>query len=1045
MAKKLLIAVLALMLIATVAFSASNRKASEPKPVLAKKSINLTKAAILDVATDPIIWEDDFEGGQEHWIPDANWGYVDAPGGGKEYSPETGWSLVDTEGHSPTHSWMASTDNNCELDFLVSPVISLPTELMDDEGNTMDLKGLKLNYWLKGNVSVDTWHHILGPADVAWGYDTTAPGEGASSWFCDLHSMSSDAMWRQWLVTPEIDLTGSNGTLAFMHKLNTEPEFDYVAVSISEDDFLSYTTLGFWGGGTGEFDWTTESIDISDWTDKTVKIRFSSKGDYGTAEDGWWIDAIDIGGVLTDDGGDTEATELMASGFTASTIANGYFGDDYTIGGEIDWLELGATLGLIEVGGWNTNFGPGSDVRFAWKWMPTGDTPGEALYMDDFQLLGVGKQAIDVAFLGADLSSAALCQGFTPRAFFKNAGINDLVGNLTWTGAITDEDGNTVVTVFGMANINVVSDSVFTLGVMGKPWMPEKPGGYTFTGSLVFAGDGDPTNNEVVKDFVVNAGAWAAPIWQEDFDFNIGQTIEDFGFTVENGGGDAYGNNINTWSFYPGEWGLGTGAGPEIGAFWGTTDPGANTTDSSEVLDEGLVTPPIDISMVGKNNTLNMRAFFYQRTGYPGYDDYGVGLSEISLQASLDGGDSWETFFAFADDDSLPGGPRLPQNLYPDIVQSMWEYMEFDLGDIVWNRPDGADELLVRIHLFSENSYYVAFFVDDLMLYMGVAAPQIAKVADVPDDNGKQVQVAWKACMTDLKIWDNAGTGWPITQYTLWREMQVDPAAKNVKHVGTQKDMLAAAADAKPGDVFVTEEGMGWNYIVTVPAMEWDMYSYVAPTLWDEVETAFMVAAHTANPQIFQPSMPVVGMSTDDLAPMAPANVIAAATEHDITVNWEASYSEDVKHYTVYRNGEEAGTTVELAFVDNQLDGDYTYTITATDYAGNESDPSADANVSIATSVDFNNAIPTDFAMYQNYPNPFNPETSIRYSVAELTHVTIKVYNAAGQEMATLVDNQVATGNYTANWAAKSVSSGVYFYSMKAGNFSQTMKMILMK
>ncbi|MBN1351348.1 T9SS type A sorting domain-containing protein [candidate division KSB1 bacterium] len=1052
MAKKLLVAVLALVLVTAVAFAESN-KTIEQKPIVVKKVINLPGTAMLDgVAADPVIWSDDFEGENPMWIPDANWSYTDAPNGGRVYCPETSWRYVDTDAHSATHSWVASTDINCELDFLVSPVIDLPSELVDDQGNTMDLKGLKLNYWLKGDVTDNTWHHILGPAEVVWVYDTTNPGEGTSAWWCDMPALSSDAQWRQWLITPEIDLTNSNGTLAFKHAYNTELEFDFIGVEISEDDFLTYTTLGFWGDGFSDGSgfsvegWNDITLDISPWTGKTVKIRWSSKGDYGTAGQGWWVDAIDVGGVFADDGGDTEETEMTVAGFTSGAINNGYFGGDYTIGGAVDWVLAsdGYADFPLEVDGWATNFGPGEPVRFALKWMSDGLHPGQNLYIDDFELLGVGKQAVDLAVIGADLRTAALCHEFHPRVFFANLGLNTLTGNLTWTGKIVDAAGNSVVTVFGMANINVASDSVFALGSMGKAWIPAEAGAYTMDITLVYSGDGDPTNNELSKDFVVLGGAQSAPVWKQDFDSNpLAEDFDDFGFVVEDGGGDVLGNNINTWDYRAEDWGLGFGSGPDISAFWGTVDPGINP-DTSEVLDEGLVTPPIDIAMVGKNNTLHLNAFIYHRSGYPGYDDYGVGLSVVTFEASIDGGETWVPFFEFADDDGLPGGPRIPQNVYPDMVLSMWDFLDFDLGHIVWNRHPDADQLWMRFHLYSENSYFVAMYLDELTLYMGVAAPQILKVADVPDDNGKQVQVAWKPCMPDLKIWDRAGTGWPVTKYCLWREMQVDPAAGNAKLVADEKEMLANAGNAKPGDVFVTADGMGWNFIVCVPAMEWQVYSYVAPTLWDEVETAFMVSAHTANPQIFQPSAPVAGMSTDDLAPYAPMNAVATADGHDITVVWEASYSEDVKHYTVYLNGTEVAKTTSLTYADNQLDGDYAYKVTATDYAGNESEP-AEATVTVATSVDFNDAVPTEFAMYQNYPNPFNPETSIRYSVAEPTHVTIKVYNTAGQEIATLIDRQVAAGNYTANWAAKSVSSGVYFYSIKAGDFSKTMKMTLMK
>ncbi len=92
-----------------------------------------------------------------------------------------------------------------------------------------------------------------------------------------------------------------------------------------------------------------------------------------------------------------------------------------------------------------------------------------------------------------------------------------------------------------------------------------------------------------------------------------------------------------------------------------------------------------------------------------------------------------------------------------------------------------------------------------------------------------------------------------------------------------------------------------------------------------------------------------------------------------------------------------------------------------------------------------NNTIPNVYSLNQNYPNPFNPSTSIKYSVPSAQFVTLKVYNLLGQEVATLVNEVQNAGNYIARFDASSLSSGIYFYTLKAGNFTSTKKMILMK
>jgi hypothetical protein len=88
---------------------------------------------------------------------------------------------------------------------------------------------------------------------------------------------------------------------------------------------------------------------------------------------------------------------------------------------------------------------------------------------------------------------------------------------------------------------------------------------------------------------------------------------------------------------------------------------------------------------------------------------------------------------------------------------------------------------------------------------------------------------------------------------------------------------------------------------------------------------------------------------------------------------------------------------------------------------------------------------PTAFALKQNYPNPFNPSTTIVYEIAWSTHITIKVYDVMGREVAELVNGIQDAGSYSIQWNASSLSSGVYYYRINAGNFTNVKKLLLMK
>jgi len=104
-----------------------------------------------------------------------------------------------------------------------------------------------------------------------------------------------------------------------------------------------------------------------------------------------------------------------------------------------------------------------------------------------------------------------------------------------------------------------------------------------------------------------------------------------------------------------------------------------------------------------------------------------------------------------------------------------------------------------------------------------------------------------------------------------------------------------------------------------------------------------------------------------------------------------------------------------------------------------------------------------NYGLEQNYPNPFNPSTKIKYTIPSVIAsetkqsqlVSLKVYDVLGNEVATLVNEEKSAGNYEVNFSAKggsasggnaySLSSGIYFYKLQAGNFTETKKMLLMK
>lgn len=130
------------------------------------------------------------------------------------------------------------------------------------------------------------------------------------------------------------------------------------------------------------------------------------------------------------------------------------------------------------------------------------------------------------------------------------------------------------------------------------------------------------------------------------------------------------------------------------------------------------------------------------------------------------------------------------------------------------------------------------------------------------------------------------------------------------------------------------------------------------------------------------------------------------------------------------RTGPENPYTKIFAYIDNQI----------TDVTNVEE--VAIDNFSTGSEV---SSLPKEFALQQNYPNPFNPSTSINYDLPVSSIVTLQIYDISGREVATLVNEQQIAGKYNISFDASNFASGVYFYRLQAGEFTQVKKMFLIK
>ncbi len=135
-----------------------------------------------------------------------------------------------------------------------------------------------------------------------------------------------------------------------------------------------------------------------------------------------------------------------------------------------------------------------------------------------------------------------------------------------------------------------------------------------------------------------------------------------------------------------------------------------------------------------------------------------------------------------------------------------------------------------------------------------------------------------------------------------------------------------------------------------------------------------------------------------------------------------------------------AGTTTNpmtYQFIDTKMNaGSYVYRLKQIDF---------DGSFEYSYEVEAIVSSPVDYSLSQNYPNPFNPSTSISYSIPENAFVTLKIYDVLGNEVEVLINEQKESGNYQIDFNASELSSGIYYYTLTAGNFTSTKKMSLIK
>jgi hypothetical protein len=372
---------------------------------------------------------------------------------------------------------------------------------------------------------------------------------------------------------------------------------------------------------------------------------------------------------------------------------------------------------------------------------------------------------------------------------------------------------------------------------------------------------------------------------------------------------------------------------------------------------------------------------------------------------------------------------------------------------------------------------------------IGVLAPCIHSVLDVPGDQGGWVRVSINRSRLD----DELETAYPVSAYNVWQRIDDPTFLADIAHGNNNAVSVALISEASEsrsidessffglpvmkasGRYFVQSGnllGTGtfpagtWELLGSFAAYQEDQYIYRASTLADSTEggipySVYIVSAHTTTPSVWFMSAPDSGYSVDNIPPEKPGGLVAEqkCTPAGLELSWNVNVETDLSCYAVYRgmsadfvptpeNRVATPTVPEYLDVSWRWSSGFYYKVSAVDVHGNESCFALLAPDGV-TGTDTPKA-PEATYLAQNQPNPFNPTTRIAFGLSAPAHVSLRIYDVAGRLVRVLAEGARPAGNYSELWdgrdsGGRAVASGIYFYRLQAGPFSETKKMALLR
>ena len=544
-------------------------------------------------------------------------------------------------------------------------------------------------------------------------------------------------------------------------------------------------------------------------------------------------------------------------------------------------------------------------------------------------------------------------------------------------------------------------------------------------------------NNQTITDLTFNHNEWMTVSHIIDLDNDTASMYID---DVE----------IVTWQFTANAYFEGNGLlNLELIDFSGESDPAVNDIGLfyidnfafSKINGLGPDSYSVYFDSFASPFATNVQELEYLLTGIePGTYEFGVSAMYNTTESSING-----SFITIEQDDLLLPPRNLTAQVINRNVSLNWEAPGIESG---WFTHSLSDELGNGVGTNSATTFTVAQrFTPAQLIEFGVAGAHLTKISFVPNFANAEYTI---------KVW-TGGTGSPLAPGTLIAEQNVTDFTAEAWNEVVLNTALNIPFDTELWiGIYINTTGGFPAGCDSGPQYEnfgnimhfnnaWTTLTALAPTLAYNWHIKGFADAPSNS----------VSFSANHNAPITESTISNAIQQN---VVWRNQYKESIRinrdfiGYNVYRGNSliTSQPINTMSLVDENVEyGNYVYHVTAV-YDSGESVP-AIVNVTVDTSSDNDQAVtPFVTELNGNYPNPFNPETVIKFSLAENQHISIEIFNVKGQKVKTLLNENMDKGQHQIVWNGRDengrqAGSGMFFYRMKSGKYTNTKKMILMK